>query len=73
MPVRLSYPPTVLQAGECAHWYICAPLDWQAVFNLLLHIDGNLVLAPLVSCGVKDNEAHIHAGFLILYNSVHGA
>ncbi|KAN0138436.1 alpha/beta-hydrolase [Lactarius tabidus] len=32
--------------------------------------DGNLVLAPLVSRGVEDNEAHVHAGFLISYNSV---
>jgi hypothetical protein len=32
--------------------------------------DGNLALAPLVSHGVEDNEASVHAGFLISYNSV---
>jgi len=32
--------------------------------------DSNLVLAPLVSRGVEDNEASVHAGFLISYNSV---
>jgi hypothetical protein len=40
------------------------------VFDLSFRIDGNLVLAPLVSRGVEDNEAHVHAGFLISYNSV---
>ena len=32
--------------------------------------DGNLTLIPLVSRGVEDNEARVHAGFLILYNSL---
>ncbi|KAF8265526.1 Alpha/Beta hydrolase protein [Lactarius quietus] len=32
--------------------------------------DGNLVLVPLMSRGVEDNEARVHAGFLISYNSV---
>ncbi|KAH8996499.1 alpha/beta-hydrolase [Lactarius hatsudake] len=32
--------------------------------------DGNLVLAPLVSRGVEDNTACVHAGFLFSYNSV---
>ncbi|KAH9167547.1 alpha/beta-hydrolase [Lactarius sanguifluus] len=32
--------------------------------------DGNLVLAPLVSRGVEDNTACVHAGFLVSYNSV---
>lgn len=33
-------------------------------------IDGNLMLVPLVSRGVEENEAYVHAGFLISYNSV---
>ena len=33
--------------------------------------DGNLVRVPLVSRGIEeDNEASVHAGFLIAYNSV---
>lgn len=38
----------------------------------LAHVltDGYLVLAPLVSRGVEDNVACVHAGFLISYNSV---
>ena len=33
-------------------------------------LDGNLVLYPLVSRGVENNDARVHAGFLISYNSV---
>ena len=33
-------------------------------------LDGNLVLVPLVSRGVEENDARVHAGFLISYNSV---
>ena len=33
-------------------------------------LDGNLVLVPLVSRGIENNSALVHAGFLISYNSV---
>jgi len=32
--------------------------------------DGNLVLSPLVSRGIKNNTASVHTGFLVSYNSV---
>lgn len=37
---------------------------------VVVFADGNLVLIPLVSHGIENNTALVHAGFLISYNSV---
>lgn len=49
------------------------PLSPPAPSRLITYgfADGNLVLIPLVSHGIKkNNTALVHAGFLISYNSV---
>ena len=47
----------------------CPPFNEDSTVILLI-TDGNLALVPLVSRGVEDNKARVHAGFLISYNSV---
>jgi hypothetical protein len=56
----------------CSQVRSCPPPfnDRVSIYGILLLTDGNLALVPLVSRGVEDNEAHVHAGFLISYNSV---
>ena len=39
-------------------------------YSIWVFVDGNLVLIPLISRGIENNTASVHAGFLISYNSV---
>lgn len=51
-------PPPILSPSLLTCIYACV-------------LDGNLVLVPLVSRGIENNNsALVHAGFLISYNSV---
>jgi hypothetical protein len=59
---------------------ICTPLCTRASskkarspFPPPLFADGNLILVPLVSRGMENNTASVHAGFLLAYNSVRRA
>jgi hypothetical protein len=45
----------------------------RSPFFSTLFADGNFILVPLVSRGIENNTASVHAGFLLAYNSVRRA